>query len=303
MLWVAMNPAALITNLVDLVKGGIWSSTRMPSMKKGMKQAGYEESPLEDGSLSGYQVFPVEVTRLTRLRGRGTGPGHEEADRCRNFYAMGLGPSGSTTARSTRRCVISKAKFGKRRRSPKRTRRALKAGYNYGETTEAFASHFRVSKAKLQPGCLSKHHGERGHRLGPDCGRAAEQNRVVPRQLSDHPGKRHSARAVAAQELWRAYVPGRKMRSRPSPLRSARALAEHWPLTTSSGPGIALKQEAIGPGRDDGTAAGNRERPTRRSEHGLPTKTEQADLLQAVCGRNGELPGAGRCRSQPRRLL
>ncbi len=87
---VAMNPAALATNLADLVPGGILVVNRDAFDDKSLKQAGYESNPLEDGSLAGYQLFPVEMTRLTRLAVEELDLGVKESDRCRNFYAMGL---------------------------------------------------------------------------------------------------------------------------------------------------------------------------------------------------------------------
>src|SRR4029079_7874443 len=87
---VALNPAALVTNLADLVPGGILIINKDAFDDKGIKQAGYEKSPLDDGSLGAYQLFPVEVTRLTRLAVDELGLGQKESDRCRNFYAMGL---------------------------------------------------------------------------------------------------------------------------------------------------------------------------------------------------------------------
>ncbi len=87
---VAMNPAALVTNLGDLVTGGILIVNKDAFDEKGMAQAGYTTNPLEDGSLDGYQLFPVEMTKLTRLAVDGLGLGQKESDRCRNFFAMGL---------------------------------------------------------------------------------------------------------------------------------------------------------------------------------------------------------------------
>ncbi|HVC97480.1 MAG TPA: 2-oxoacid:acceptor oxidoreductase family protein, partial [Pirellulales bacterium] len=149
---VAMNPAALVTNVSDLVRGGILVVNTDAFDERGMKQAGYETNPLEDGSLSAYQLFQIDMTRLTRLAVEGCGLGQKESDRCRNFYAMGLvfwlyDRSLEPTLR------YIDAKFGKK--SPavaEANRRALHAGYNYGETTEAFAAQYRVHTAVLPPG-------------------------------------------------------------------------------------------------------------------------------------------------------
>src|SRR4051812_46471649 len=87
---VAMNPAALITNLVDLHAGGILILNKDSFDAKGLEQAGYKTNPIDDGSLESYQLFPVEMTKLTRLSVEGLGLSQKEADRCKNFYAMGL---------------------------------------------------------------------------------------------------------------------------------------------------------------------------------------------------------------------
>ena len=149
---VAMNPAALQTNLKDLDDGGILVVNEDAFDKKGLAQAGYEVSPLEDGSLDKYKTFKVPMTKLTRAGVEGLGLSQKEADRCRNLFALGLvywlygrdlGP--------TERWL--EAKFGKRNPAvAEANTRALRAGRNYGETTDAFISTFQVDKASLPPG-------------------------------------------------------------------------------------------------------------------------------------------------------
>jgi 2-oxoglutarate ferredoxin oxidoreductase subunit alpha len=148
---VAMNPAALATNLGDLVPGGVLIVNKDAFDEKGLAQAGYTTSPIDDGSLDGYQLFPVEMTRLTRLAVEGLGLGQKESDRCRNFYAMGLVFwLYDRSLEPTLRYIDDK--FGKHPAVAEANRRALHAGYNYGETTDAMASQFRVEKANLPPG-------------------------------------------------------------------------------------------------------------------------------------------------------
>jgi 2-oxoglutarate/2-oxoacid ferredoxin oxidoreductase subunit alpha len=148
---VAMNPAALATNVSDLRPGGILIVNRDEFEDKELKQAGYARNPLEDGSLANYHVFQVDMTKLNRLAVEELGLGMKEADRCRNFYAMGLvfwlydRPLDPTLR-------YIKSKFAKRPEIVEANTRALKAGYNFGETTEAFISQFRVNKADLPPG-------------------------------------------------------------------------------------------------------------------------------------------------------
>src|SRR4029078_2345492 len=145
---VAMNPAALITNLSDLRTGGILIVNKDAFDEKGMAQAGYGSDPLEDGSLDGYQLFAVEMTKLTRLAVEGLGLGVKESDRCRNFYAMGLTFwLYDRSLEPTLRYIDEK--FGKMPAIAEANRRALRAGYNYGETTDALVRHVAANNAAL----------------------------------------------------------------------------------------------------------------------------------------------------------
>jgi 2-oxoglutarate ferredoxin oxidoreductase subunit alpha len=148
---VAMNPAALTTNLCDLVRGGILIVNKDSFEPKGLQQAGYERDPLTDGSLQSYRVFPVEMTKLTKAAVEDLGISQKEADRCKNFFAMGLVFwLYDRPLETTLRYIDDK--FGKMPDIAEANRRALMAGYNYGETTEAFTAHYVVPKAKLPPG-------------------------------------------------------------------------------------------------------------------------------------------------------
>ncbi|MEX2559085.1 MAG: 2-oxoacid:acceptor oxidoreductase subunit alpha, partial [Pirellulales bacterium] len=286
---VAMNPAALVTNLVDLVAGGILVVNKDAFDEKGLKQAGYSTNPLEDGSLSAYQVFRVEMTRLTRLAVEECGLGVKESDRCRNFYAMGLvfwlyDRSLEPTLR------YIDAKFGKK--SPavaEANRRALHAGYNYGETTEAFASQFRVSRAELTAGTYRNLTGNEATAYGlmtaakrSGCELFLGSYPITPASDILHELARHKNFGV------RTFQAEDEIAAITSAIGAAFGGA--MAVTTSSGPGIALKQEGMG-------LAVMTELPliiinVQRGgpSTGLPTKTEQADLLQALYGRNGECP-------------
>ena len=285
---VAMNPAALVTNLPDLVPGGILVVNKDAFDDKSLKQAGYTSSPLEDGSLTGYQVFEVEMTRLTRLAVHELNLGVKESDRCRNFYAMGLifwlyDRSLDPTLR------YINAKFGKRPEIAEANRRALTAGYNYGDTTEAFASQFRVSPASLTKGTYRNIMGNEATAWGlitaaqrSGCDLFLASYPITPasdilHELSRH--KNFGVRTLQAEDEIAAATAA-----------IGAAFGGAMAVTTSSGPGIALKQEAIG-------LAVMTELPmliinVQRGgpSTGLPTKTEQSDLLQAVYGRNGESP-------------
>jgi 2-oxoglutarate ferredoxin oxidoreductase subunit alpha len=285
---VAMNPAALVTNLIDLVTGGILIVNKDAFDEKGMAQAGYKHSPLDDGSLDGYQLFPVEMTRLTRLAVEGLGLGQKEADRCRNFYAMGL--TFWLYDRSldpTMRYIDEK--FGKMPAVAEANRRALKAGYNYGETTDAMASQFMVNKADLKPGLYRNITGNQALAWGlvaaaqrSGCEIFYGSYPITPASDILHELVRHKNFGV------RTFQAEDEIAAVTSALGAAFAGA--MGVTASSGPGIALKTEAIG-------LAVMTELPlliinVQRGgpSTGLPTKTEQADLLQALFGRNGECP-------------
>jgi len=285
---VAMNPAALATNLPDLITGGILIVDTDAFDQKDLKMAGYATSPLEDGSLEKYQLFAVSMTKLNRAAVDGTGLGTKDADRCRNFYAMGLvfwlydRPLEPTLR-------FIQTQFAKKPNVADANTRALKAGYNYGETTDAFASQFRVEKAKLKPGKYRNITGNQATAFGflaaakrSNCELFLGSYPITPasdilHELSKY--KNFGVRTFQAEDEIAAMTS-----------TIGAAFGGAMAITTSSGPGIALKQEGIG-------LAVMTELPmvivnVQRGgpSTGLPTKTEQADLLQAVCGRNGECP-------------
>jgi 2-oxoglutarate ferredoxin oxidoreductase subunit alpha len=285
---VAMNPAALATNLADLVNGGILIVNEDAFEDKSLKQAGYATNPLEDGSLAAYQLFKIDMTRLTRLAVAEQDLGVKESDRCRNFYAMGLVFwLYDRSLEPTLRYIADK--FGKRPEIAEANRRALRAGYNYGETVEAFASHFRVSKATLPAGLYRNVTGNEAMAWGliaaartSGCELFLGSYPITPasdilHELAKH--KNFGVRTFQAEDEIAAITSA-----------IGASFSGAMAVTTSSGPGIALKQEAMG-------LAVMTELPlivinVQRGgpSTGLPTKTEQADLLQAMCGRNGECP-------------
>lgn len=285
---VAMNPAALTTNLIDLVPGGILIVNKDAFDEKGMAQAGYVTNPLEDGSLDGYQLFSVDMTRLTRLAVEGLGLSQKEADRCRNFFAMGLTFwLYSRSLDPTLRYIDEK--FGKNPAVAEANRRALKAGYNYGETTDAMASQYAVQKADLPPGKYRNITGNQAIAWGliaaakrSGCELFYGSYPITPASDILHELVRHKNFGV------RTFQAEDEIAAIASAIGASFGGA--MGATASSGPGIALKTEAIG-------LAVMTELPViivnvQRGgpSTGLPTKTEQADLLQAMFGRNGECP-------------
>jgi len=285
---VAMNPAALKTNLGDLEDGGILIVNEDEFESKDLKLAGYEENPLEDHGLDGYQLFRVPLTRITRESVDGLGLSQKEADRCRNFFAMGLlywlyGRKPDLTLR------FIESKFGSKPDIAEANRRALKAGWNYGETTDSFASSYRVEPAKLDPGTYRNIMGNQALAWGFMAAARLSGKELfygsypitpasdILHELSKF--KHFGVRTFQAEDEIAAIC-----------ATIGAAFAGDMAVTTSSGPGIALKGEAMG-------LAVALELPlvivnVQRGgpSTGLPTKTEQADLLQAFFGRNGESP-------------
>ncbi len=286
---VAMNPAALKTNLADLEPGGMLVVNEDAFDPKGLEQAGFQENPLEDGSLEQkYRLFKVSMTKLTRLAVDGLGLSQKEADRCRNFFAMGLvfwmyGRS----LEPTRRFIESK--FGSKPTIADANLRALAAGRNYGETTDAFVSSFRVDRADLPPGRYRNMTGNQALAWGMVA--VAKQSGselflgsypITPasdilHELSRF--KHFGVRTFQAEDEIAAMT-----------ATVGAAFGGAMAITTSSGPGIALKGEAMGLGvmLELPMIIVNIQRGGPST--GLPTKTEQSDLWQAMFGRNGECP-------------
>ena len=206
---VAMNPAALKTNLADLDAGGILIVNEDAFDAKSMTQAGYESNPLDDGSLDGYRLFKVPMTKLTRTAVEGLGLSQKEADRCRNFFAMGLvywlyGRS----LDATRRFIESK--FGNKPKIAEANLKALQAGRNYGETTDAFVSSFQVDRAQLPPGQYRNMTGNQALAWGMMAAAQLSGKELFLGSYPITPASDISARIEQIQELRRADVPGRR---------------------------------------------------------------------------------------------
>ena len=285
---VAMNPAALTTNLADLRKGGVLLINKDAFEKKGLEQAGYAADPTEDGSLQDYKMHTVEMTKLTRLAVEGLGLSQKEADRCRNFFAMGLVFwLYDRTLDPTLRFIENK--FGKRPEVAQANTMALKAGYHYGETVEAINTQYHVGPAKLPAGKYRNIVGNTALAWGLLTAAQQSNKRLflgaypitpasdILHELAKH--KHFDVLTFQAEDEIAAVT-----------ATIGAAFAGEMAVTASSGPGIALKGEALG-------LAVMTELPmivinVQRGgpSTGLPTKTEQADLFQAMYGRNGECP-------------
>jgi 2-oxoglutarate ferredoxin oxidoreductase subunit alpha len=287
---VAMNPAALKTNLKDLEAGGILIVNKDAFQAGDLHKAGYKTNPLEDGSLKGYRLFAAPITTLNRAAVADLKLSTREADRCKNFFALGLVYwLYERSLDPTLRWI--QTKFNKNQSVLEANSRALKAGYNYGETTEAMPVHYRVARAKIPPGRYRKITGNEALAIGLV---AASQQSGLPLVYATYPITPASDILHSLAELKRYGVRTLQAEDEIAAMGAAIGAAFGGTLgvTATSGPGICLKSEAIG-------LAVMTELPVviidvQRGgpSTGLPTKTEQADLLQAMFGRNGECPAA-----------
>ena len=295
---VAMNPAALKKNLSELKKNGILIVNSDAFDLKNLKLANYPANPLEDGTLEGYTVFNVPISTLTENALEGTPLSPKEVARCKNFFALGLmywlynRPIQNTID-------WIQDKFKKSPQFVDANTKALHAGFNFGEMTEAFTTRYDVESARLPKGTYRNISGNEATAFGF---LAASVQSGLPLYLGSYPitpateilqyisnFKNFGAKTFQAEDEIAGIVSA-----------IGAAFAGSLAITTTSGPGLALKTEAIG-------LAVMTELPlviinVQRGgpSTGLPTKTEQADLLQAVVGRNGESPVAVLAAKTPR---
>jgi 2-oxoglutarate ferredoxin oxidoreductase subunit alpha len=289
---VAMNPAALKMNIKDLERGGLLIVNTDSFGKDDLRKARYPDdvNPLTDGSLKAFRVISVPMTTLTREAVKDMKLSVKEADRCKNFFALGLiywlyERSLEPTLKWIRE------KFAKNPAVMEANTRALRSGYNLGDTLEALPVHYRVARAQIKPGKYRKITGNEAIALGLV---AASQLANIPLVYCSYPitpasdilhqlseMKRYGVRTLQAEDEIAAIG-----------MAIGAAFGGALGITGTSGPGICLKSEAIG-------LAVMTELPVvivnvQRGgpSTGLPTKTEQADLLQAFFGRNGECPAA-----------
>lgn len=285
---VAMNPAALKRNLDDMRPGSMMILNSDAFGERANHKAGFGGDPLADGTLEPFVVHKVPLTSMTHGALAETSLSKKEKDRAKNFFALGLmywmyGRSLKHTLKWIEEKFASKPQYADG------NTRALKAGYFYGETAELFAHSYEVKPATISPGRYRNITGNQAAAYGFI---AAAHQAGLPLFLGSYPitpasdilhelsrHKRHGVRTFQAEDEIAAVG---------SALGAAfgGALA----LTTSSGPGVALKGEAIGLAHilELPLVVANIQRGGPST--GLPTKTEQADLLQALYGRNGEAP-------------
>jgi 2-oxoglutarate/2-oxoacid ferredoxin oxidoreductase subunit alpha len=285
---VAMNPAALIANLHDLKAGGMVIVNTDKFTDRDLAKADLESNPLEDGSLDAFQLVPVQLTKLTRGAVDGLGLGAKESDRCKNFFALGMAYwLFNRELKHTQGWISSKFKAP----YDEANKRALQAGYNYADTVELFHSSYEVPAAPLAPGLYRNITGNEALALGfvaasKLSGLTLFQGAYPITPASDvlHYLSRYKDFGVitfqAEDEI--AAVAA----------TIGAAFAGALAITTSSGPGIALKGEALGLGLITELPMVVADIQRGGPSTGLPTKTEQSDLNIALYGRHGESPMA-----------
>ncbi|MFN8242650.1 MAG: 2-oxoacid:acceptor oxidoreductase subunit alpha [Ferruginibacter sp.] len=287
---VAMNAAALKTNLKALKPGGKIIVNTDGFDSKNLRLANYPEgvNPLENDSLGNYEVIKMDVTKMTREALKDITMGVKEKDRAKNMFVLGfLYWMYNRDLEST--LAFLKDKFGKKPEIFESNTRALQAGYYFGETTETFTTRFKVEKAKMEPGTYRSIMGNQAVAYGLI---AASEKSGLPLFLGSYP---ITPASDILHDLSRYKTFGVKTFQAEDEIAAIAAsigasYGGSLAVTTSSGPGIALKGEAMGLAvmLELPLVVVNIQRGGPST--GLPTKTEQSDLMQAYYGRNGECP-------------
>ncbi|MBC8173075.1 MAG: 2-oxoacid:acceptor oxidoreductase subunit alpha [Chitinophagales bacterium] len=285
---VAMNVAALKANIHALKTGAIVIVNTDGFDAKNMRLANAPTNPLEDGSLDGYELIKIDVTKLTREALTDIQMGVKEKDRCKNMFVLGfLYYMYSRSLDSTQRFI--EQKFTKNPDVMEANIRALKAGYSFADTTEVFSARYKVEAAKLDPGVYRSIMGNEATAMGLI---AASKKSGLTLFLGSYPITPASDILHYLSKYKNFGVKTFQAEDEIAAICSAigAAFGGHLAVTTTSGPGVALKQEAIGLAvmLEMPLVVCNIQRAGPST--GLPTKTEQADLLQALYGRNGECP-------------
>jgi 2-oxoglutarate ferredoxin oxidoreductase subunit alpha len=288
-LLVALNPAALKAHLPDLRPGGTLIINHDSFDAQGLKKAGYAADPRAGDGLSGYQVFELPITSLTVAAVASTGLGRKQAELCKNMFTLGIicwlydrGTEGIVAR-------IDDLFAKKRPQLAEANKLALQAGYNYADTVEVFTGRYRVNRATLRPGRYRRITGNEATALGF----------VAASELSGRPLVYASYPITPASDILHEvsrlrHFGIKTVQAEDEIAAIGIAIGAAWGgalgLTGTSGPGVALKSEFIGLAvmAELPVVIANIQRAGPST--GMPTKTEQADLLQAMFGRNGECP-------------
>ncbi len=294
---VAMNPAALKANLADLPRGADIIANTDEFSKRNLVKVGYAENPLEDGSLDAYQVHAIPLTSVTVKALESFDITRKEAERAKNMFALGL-LSWLYNRPVEGTMKFLDAKFASKPEILAANKAAFQAGWNYGETTEAFSVQYEVKPATLQAGTYRNITGNTALAYGLV---AASRRSGLPLFLGSYPITPASDILHELSKLKRFGVRTMQAEDEISGVGAALGASFGGSLgvSTTSGPGMCLKAETIG-------LAASVELPLiicdiQRAgpSTGMPTKTEQADLLMALFGRNGESPVAVLAPSTP----
>ncbi|GLZ40030.1 2-oxoacid:acceptor oxidoreductase subunit alpha [Actinokineospora sp. NBRC 105648] len=285
---VAMNPAALKANIADLPAGGTLIVNTDEFIKRNLTKVGYAANPLEDDSLAAYQVHQVAMATITQGALADTGLGKKDAERCKNMFALGLlSWMYHRPTEGTERFL--REKFAKKPDIAEANVLAFRAGFYYGETTEAFAVTFEVAPAKLAPGTYRQITGNTALAYGLV---AAAQQSKLPVLLGTYPITPASDILHELSKYKQFGITTFQAEDEIAGICAALGASYGGALgvTSTSGPGVALKSETIGLGVMTELPLVVIDVQRGGPSTGLPTKTEQADLLQAMFGRNGESP-------------
>lgn len=294
---VAMNPAALKTNLADLKQGGTIIANTGAFSDANLAKAGYQSNPLEDGSLDRYTLHRIDITTLTGNALAATGLSKKEIGLCKNYFALGVMLCLYSRPLENEIDEINK-KFAKKPQFAAANITALRAGFGYAEATEMFTTTYQVRYSEPRPGKYRSITGNQAAALG--CVAASELS-GIPLFLGSYPITPATDILHALAALQHFNVTTFQAEDEISGICSTigAVYGGALGLTTTSGPGMALKTEALG-------LAVMLELPlvvinVQRGgpSTGLPTKIEQSDLLQALYGRNGECPVAVIAASSP----
>jgi 2-oxoglutarate ferredoxin oxidoreductase subunit alpha len=285
---VAMNPAALLANVKDLRPGGILVVNTDSFRENDLAKAGYAKNPLEDGSLTGFRLYQVEITRLTRAALKETGLPQRIQDRCKNFFALGMMYYLYHRSMDVSTQWI-KQKFAAKPELAEANTLALKGGYAYCEAAEIFQVTYEVPPAHLKPGTYRNISGNQALALGLV---AAAQKAGRPLFLGSYPITPASDILHELSQYKNFGVYTFQAEDEIAAIGSAlgASFAGSIGLTTTSGPGMALKMEFIGLAIMVELPLVIVDIQRGGPSTGLPTKTEQADLLQAIYGRPSEAP-------------
>ncbi|HXF04561.1 MAG TPA: 2-oxoacid:acceptor oxidoreductase subunit alpha [Blastocatellia bacterium] len=285
---VAMNPAALKVHLPDLPEGGMIIVNTDAFTEQNLKKAGYSSNPLEDGSLAKYRVFKIPITTVNMSALREINLPAKDKERCKNFWALGLMYwLFDRPLEPTLRWI--EEKFKKNPELAKANATALRAGYAYADASEIFTTHYRVKKAQIAPGVYRKITGNEALALGL----------IAASELAGHPLFYASYPITPASDILHELAVHKNFGVRTFQAEDEIAamcaaigasFVGYLGATGTSGPGMCLKSEAI-------NLAVMTELPVvildiQRAgpSTGMPTKTEQGDLLQALFGRNSDSP-------------